>query len=185
MKPIIFLDIDDVIATDTTLSGIVVAEALQEDWETIDKSFWRKVFLDEAIENLLALDKSILAQYVISSSWANYLTRNQIEYVFGCAGIGNIAYKLHRNWRTPKAKSVGRLTEIHAWISKYSFERRPILIIDDDDSGWNLIGSDFDKCGQLVICKRGAGFTKNKLNESLILLEKQIRPVIPKNDEAK
>lgn len=174
MRPIIFLDIDDVIAIDPSFTGISVYDALQNDWTTIDKDFWQQLFLAEAIENLSLLHQRFFGQYVISSSWSNYLTRHQIKYAFERAGLDFIASNLHRHWRTPKSESPGRVSEIQNWISKYSQREQPILIIDDQDSGWNLINSIFDNNKQLLICEPKVGFVSTKLEMAIQILAKQV-----------
>jgi hypothetical protein len=173
MRPIIFLDIDDVIAIDPSFTGITIHDALQNEWATISRCFWQQFFA-EAIENLVLLHQRFFCQYVISSSWSNYLSQHQIEYAFEQAGLDFIASNLHRHWRTPKSESPGRVSEIQNWISKYSHREQPILIIDDQDSGWNLINSIFDNNKQLLTCEPKVGFVSAKLETAIQLLAKQV-----------
>ncbi len=61
----------------------------------------------------------------------------------------------------------GRLIEIQTWVSKFSLAMQPILIIDDFESGWNLVDSIFDQNDQLVLCEPRLGFDKTKLDKAI------------------
>lgn len=90
-------------------------------------------------------------QYVTSSQWGYYLTENQMRYAFQSASLNFVSKNLHRNWTTSKSKIIGRAIEIESWISKHLHRTKPLLIIDDHESGWNLIDSIFDHNDQLVL----------------------------------
>lgn len=68
MRPIIFLDIDDVLAIDSNFSGGAVAAALTINLGKIEEGFWHHVFSSKAIENLSLLNKIFSPQYVVSSN---------------------------------------------------------------------------------------------------------------------
>ena len=174
MRTIIFLDIDDVIAIDSNYSGTAVAAALEDDPNSISQEFCQLVFSSSAIENLAILNEKFSPQYVISSNWSNYLTKSQLKYVFEKASLGFVSMNFHRHWKTPKSQISGRLIEIEHWISTHLKSSSPFLIIDDYDSGWNLIGSDFDKNKQLILCEQHIGFDKSKLAIATERLEAQI-----------
>jgi len=163
MRPLIFLDIDDVIATDPDYFGTTVIAALEADAYSISQEFCQRVFSTQAITNLALLNMRFSPQYVISSSWANYLTKSQITYVFEKASLRFVSMNFHRHWKTPKSQISGRLIEIELWISTHLKSSSPFLIIDDYDSGWNLVGSVFDKNKQLILCEQHVGFDKSKL----------------------
>lgn len=173
MKPIVFLDIDDVVAIDPNFSGSTVAAALKNN-RNIEEKFWSSVFLSSAVSNLSLLHEDFFRSYVISSSWTNYLNRDQVVFVFNSAGLRFIAKNLHREWRTPKTELNGRLIEIQTWVSKFSVATQPILVIDDFESGWNLVDSIFDQNDQLVLCEPRLGFDKTKLDKAIQKLTAQI-----------
>jgi hypothetical protein len=52
--------------------------------------------------------------------------------------------------------------------------KQPILIIDDFESGWNLVDSIFDQNDQLVLCEPRLGFDKTKLDKAIQKLTAQI-----------
>ena len=111
MKPIVFLDIDDVVAIDPNFSGSTVAAALKNN-RNIEEKFWASVFLSSAVSNLSLLHEDFFPSYVISSGWTNYLNRDQVAFAFNSAGLSFIAKYLHRQWRTLKTEFSGHLIEI-------------------------------------------------------------------------
>lgn len=174
MKPIVFLDIDDdVVAIDPNFSGSTVAAALKNN-RNIEEKFWASVFLSSAVSNLSLLHEDFFPSYVISSSWTSYLNRDQVAFAFNSAGLSFIAKNLHRQWRTPKTEFIGRLIEIQTWVSKFGVTTQPILIIDDFESGWNLVDSIFEQNDQLVLCEPRLGFDKTKLDKAIQKLTAQI-----------
>lgn len=92
MKPIVFLDIDDVVAIDPNFSGSTVVAALKNN-RNIEEKFWASVFLSSAVSNLSLMHEDFSPSYVISSSWTNYLNRDQVAFAFNSAGLDFIAKK--------------------------------------------------------------------------------------------
>ena len=174
MRPIVFLDIDDVIAINPKLSGREVANGFATKWLGFETDFWRHIFLPEARSNLVTLHEAFHPQYVITSSWCNYIRLEQFKIIFENTGFNFIAKNLHKNWRTPRLEQTGRLIEIQKWISKYRHSIQPILIIDDTDSGWKLIDSDLDRNDLVVLCSPGIGFVESIFLIAIEKLRKQI-----------
>jgi hypothetical protein len=124
MKPVIFLDIDDVLCLRyegpdshaRTLDGML--------WETGDdptalaalpeSEIWTRVFDANARANLSRLHAAVGpdVRYVISSSWAEIFSRTQICEVFRRTGLQFVVDNLHRgtpdSWATPRGKEVAR-----------------------------------------------------------------------------
>lgn len=113
-------------------------------------------------------------QFVISSSWCNYLSLAQIKTIFSRTGFDFIVQNLHEKWRMPRLNSFGRLAEIQSWIGKYHQSSQPVLILDDFEIGWNLINSDFDKEQLVIFCEPCVGFDAPKLAMSIDYLQRQI-----------
>lgn len=170
MKPLIFLDIDDVIATNPEYSGLEVASYFRGEGHIEADELWSRLFLPESVSNLLSLHEEFLPNYVITSSWTNYLSQPQIQYAFAMTGLDFVGKNLHQQWMTPKNETFGRLSEIQAWIAKYHQNAQPILIIDDAESGWNLRNSEFDLNRQVIFCEPRIGFTELRLNQAKQIL---------------
>ena len=77
-----------------------------------------------------------------------------------------IASNLHKDWTTPKGLGSSRVNEITSWISAHKNPKRPILVIDDFESGWALKGSSLDTDGMIVFCEQFIGFTTELLLEA-------------------
>lgn len=174
MRPIIFLYIDDVIATNPDYSGLDVASFFKGELGMESVDLWTKLFLPNAVSNLFALNKEFLPEYVITSSWTNYLNRPQLQSVFQKTGLDFIGENLHIQWTTPKLNISGRLIELQNWIARFGNGSQPILIIDDTESGWNLEKSDFDLNGQIVFCEPRIGLVEHRLDKARQILRPQI-----------
>ena len=174
MRPLIFLDIDDVIAINSDYSGSKVASFFKGELGIEAADLWTKLFLPNAVSNLFALHKEFLPEYVITSSWTNYLDRPQLQSVFQKTGLDFIGENLHFQWTTPKSTIAGRLIELQTWIARFGNESQLVLIIDDTESGWNLEKSVFDLNEQIVFCEPRIGFVKHRLDKARQILRRQI-----------
>jgi predicted N-acyltransferase len=167
VKPVIFLDIDDVLCVHRTLNTRQVLAALVDD-ETVDADVvWQQIFHPAACENLRVLNEEFRPTYVISSSWTLHLDQHQLRETFQRAGIGFVAHNLHQVPFTPRDEDSYRLVEIEAWLDTYLIptlsQTHPTsyLIIDDVVSGQSLLGSHLED--HTVFCDAWTGFTYPKL----------------------
>lgn len=167
LKPIVFLDIDDVLCVHRTLNTRQVLAALAGD-ETVDADeVWQQIFHPVARENLRILHEEFSPIYVISSSWTLHLNQQQLREAFQRTGIGFVADNLHQAPVTPRDEDSYRLVEIDAWLDAYlgptlsQANSSTYLIIDDVVSGQSLLGSDLED--RTVFCDAWAGFTYPKL----------------------
>jgi hypothetical protein len=120
----------------------------------------------EARANLAVLHREFCPQYVVSSSWSNYLTREQMQQVFRLTGLEFVAVNLHKQWTTPKEIGATRLTEITKWITTHQQQAQLVLVLDDLESGWSLRGSPLEDKGYVVLCETWIGFVAEKLVEA-------------------
>lgn len=173
MRPIIFLDIDDVLAISREFTSYQVMASFKsgdlDGWPEL----WSGLILTEARVNLAALHGEFWPQYVVSSSWSNYLTREQMQGVFRRTGLRFIAENLHKQWTTPKRKGPSRPGEITNWIAAHRQPAQPVLVLDDEESGWNLVGSVLDDSGYVVLCEPSVGFVVEKLGAAQTQLRSQ------------
>lgn len=173
MRPIIFLDIDDVLTGSRELTSRQVITTSQSGDVDTWPELWARLILDEARANLAALHDEFCPQYVISSSWSNYLTHQQFREIFHHTGMEFVARNMHKRWATPKGVGPGRLMEIDSWIVKHLQAGQPMLVLDDQDSGWSLRESHLDQKGLVVLCELGGGFVVDKLIDAQRLLRAQ------------
>lgn len=176
MRPIIFLDIDDVLAIsrDYTSNEVIAAfkSSVLGDWPEL----WAGLISAEARANLGALHSEFWPQYVISSSWSNFLTREQMQLIFRRTGLDFVAKNLHRRWTTPKGMGPSRTDEIKNWIAKHGRRRQTMLVLDDHESGLGLRASSLDHHGVVVLCDPWVGFNADKLASAQKLLRTQLAP---------
>lgn len=174
MRPVLFLDFDDVLAVHPVHNGFRVLDAFaQQTIETVPE-LWANVFNAAARRNLDVLHLEFEPIYVISSSWASHLTRSQIFEVLERTGLQFVGANLHEHWRTPRENISGRLSEIEAWLELYmSAPRQAFVIIDDHMSGDALTGSWLEE--KTVFCDAWVGFSHAKLRTARSILSRQVR----------
>jgi hypothetical protein len=136
---------------------------------------WQGLVFPEARANLATLHDEFWPQYVVSSSWSNYLSQGQMREVFRRSGLAFVADNMHKRWTTPKAEGPSRTKEIEGWIAKHGQRGQPILVLDDSASGWGLRDSFLDDRGIVVLCEPWVGFDADKLAEAQTQLRVQIR----------
>lgn len=134
---------------------------------------WEGLIFPEGKANLTALHDEFFPSYVLSSSWTNYLTKEQTQIIFRRTGLECIAENLHNQWTTPKGSQSSRLEEIEQWIAEHGTPNQKMLILDDYESGWSLNKSGLDKKGLVVLCDAYTGLVADKLVEAQKRLRKQ------------
>ncbi len=180
-RPVVFLDIDDVLCVHRTLNTRQVLAVLAGD-ETIDAAeVWQQIFHRHAVENLRQLHNEFRPWYVISSSWTLHLSREQLSVTFKATELGFVADNLHMAWCTPRDEDSYRLVEIDAWLdtSKRHGSRQLVpaayVIIDDVLSGQSLVGSHLE--GHTVFCEASSGFLFPQLNTAREILSLDYRDI--------
>lgn len=139
-EAIVFLDIDDVLCVNEPYTGTDALDAV------CGKHAQPEVVLRElfATQPRLALARIHAAmrgrlRYVISSSWRQAFTREQIECVFRGAQMGFVVDSLHEQWRTPcPPPERERIAEIEAWLQEHH-RGEAFVILDDEYSGPSLM----------------------------------------------
>lgn len=173
MKPIIFLDFDDVLAIHQVYNSYRVLEAFSGEKNEVAPELWTSVFDASARKNLLLLHKEFSPNYVISSSWASHLNRDQICEVLRRTSLQFVSENLSDYWCTPRDSASGRLNEIEAWLEQHtSSVGYAYVILDDHVSGWGLSDSWLED--KTVFCDAWVGFTYAKLRTARKILQKQI-----------
>lgn len=167
------LDMDDVLAVSQQFTSYQVKMAFKlGDLEYPE--LWSNLILPEARENLRCLHNEFWPQYVISTSWSTFLSRDEMCEMFRRTEMHFIADNLHKHWTTPKGTSTGRLKEISDWLRLYRGKKQPVLILDDHASGWNLKDSILDREKLVVLCNPWVGFVREKLSEAHQALANQM-----------
>jgi hypothetical protein len=134
---------------------------------------WERLVDVGAAENLRQLHAKFNPVYVISSSWATYLDREQMCDALTRTQLQFVVENLHVEWKTPRALSSSRRDEIESWLEAHREPSQPFIIIDDSWSGTRLAHSPLALDGHVVLCKSGFGFTKKRLKEACRKLQLQ------------
>lgn len=162
MRPLVFLDFDDVLATHRIHDSTQVVIAFKNNALNDATELWQWVFHYSARKNLQTLHEEFHPEYVISSSWTGFLSRDQIVEVLRRTGLEFVADNLHREWHTPRESDSYRLTEIECWLDSHNLlVQRPFVILDDELSGQSVSGSHLE--ARAVLCDACVGFTHLKL----------------------
>lgn len=172
MRPLIFLDIDDVLSlSDVHHSGQLLKVFQQKipDYPEL----WVHLVDADAAKNLRLLHDEFAPLYVISSSWATYLDRDQMCDALTRTQLQFVVDNLHTEWRTPRALSSGRRDEIEWWLDTHRQPEQPFLVIDDTNSGYTLMRSPLAYDGHVVLCRSGFGFTRKRFKEARQRLRRQ------------
>ncbi len=174
-RPVVFLDIDDVLCLNTAYTGYDAEAALrpvggQPTRRSTPPDLWDRLFALRPRTNLRALHEEFNPWYVVSSSWRTSFSRGGMETVFRETGIAFVAEHLHEIWRTADHKfcfnvAGARRNEILEWIARWHDEKSPWIALDDFESGESLVGH-----SNAVLCEPGVGFATDKLEQARDLL---------------
>lgn len=179
MRPILFLDMDDVLVISQTFTSYQVITTFKSADLDDSPELWSGLIFPQARDNLAALHKEFFPHYIVSSSWSNYLTRLQMEAVFRRTGLEFVADNMHEQWTTPKSNEWTRLDEIENWISQHGYPAQPMLVIDDLESGRSLRKSSLHLRGLVVLCDAWTGLVADKLLDAQKRLRAQTSPERP------
>ncbi len=172
MKPLVFLDFDDVIAIHPDYTSGVVVAALRSGKPQLATELWANVFHQELRANLERLHDEFEPIYVISSSWSTYISRDEIQDVLIRGGLGFVAASLHSRWRSATEVGSFRVTDIVAWLWANGATRPfAYVILDDLSSGRTLVDSVLEP--YTVFCDEWVGFTEVQLERAVVILRAQ------------
>lgn len=171
-RPLVFLDMDDVLCLDDVHHSGKMLKIFEQKIPDYPE-MWKFLVDADAADNLRRLHAEFRAVYVISSSWATYLDREQMCEALTRTQLEFVVENLHAEWRTPRALSSSRRDEIEWWLEAHREPSQPFIIIDDSWSGTRLAYSPLALNGHVVLCRGGFGFTKKRLREAYRQLQRQ------------
>lgn len=141
VKPVLFLDLDDVVCLNAPYGGMDALEVIQ-DSHINSTDVYRHLFSLVARDVLYRIHEAMGGhlRYVISSSWRELFGREDLCQLFRRGGLEFVAASLHDadRWCTPlKLKRSQRVDEIAAWLDRHH-RGEPFAIVDDEHSGASL-----------------------------------------------
>lgn len=156
-KPLVFLDLDDVICLNDPYGGYdVLVQPRPVD-------LWEKLFAQEATEVLLKVIREHRPRIVLTTSWVRLLQRSRLEKLFLVCGLGAVVECLHEECEAPQKSGESRLRAIERWLEQHHRGER-YVVLDDHLSGTELEGSHIDRAGRLVLCDVGVGLKPSHLD---------------------
>lgn len=169
-SPLVFLDIDDVLCLSSPYGGFDAIAAVN-DRHVNAAAVYRELFAAGALKALKRVHDEMDARirYVISSTWRESFSREQLEVVFRQSGLGFVADGLFEGaaWRTPvKFRLHQRVDEIAQWLAQHH-RGEPFVIVDDTHSGASLHRALKARAGvklhpfagRVVLCQEYVGLT--------------------------
>lgn len=176
---IVFLDIDDVLCLNAPYGGHAAILALtgrhSNPSDVYERLFHRRTrgVLKDVHERLMGR-----VQYVISSTWREYLDRKCMFDVFNATNMDFVANAMYdgRAWSTPVSRGRGsRADEIGEWLRNHH-EGEPFVILDDTLSGSSL-GFALENplhpfAGRVLLCEEWEGLLERHVPFIVSALER-------------
>jgi hypothetical protein len=159
VKPLLFLDFDDVICLKRTHSrraGYDVLAGLPPD------EVYKRLFHPPAVETLLEIMAEHRPRVILTTSWLRHTERAEFETIFRRTGLDTVADSLHEFWDAPAVRGRTRGRAIEDWLAAHH-QGEPYVVIDDTYSGEGLPGSALDQAGRVVLCQMAEGLHRGHL----------------------
>ncbi|MDA8447327.1 HAD domain-containing protein [Paracidovorax valerianellae] len=161
LRPIIFLDIDDVLCPNQPYGSSHVFDALFSP-QRASPELYERLFSEEAIAVLNQLVAEFTPAVVLTTSWLLLLQQHHFVDLFNRCGLSCVASSLHDCWGAFGSLGDSRLQVIEEWLEKHH-AGEPVLVLDDIYSGESLIDSFLSQTGRAVLCEGQGGLTSNHL----------------------
>jgi len=164
MRPILFLDFDDVVCLNSTYGGYDALLALREvqkgEAKVADfQNMWDVLFDKACVENLRLINAEFTPTYVVSSSWTRFMDKETLTTVLLHGGLPFVCDNLHPDWETVKTASPLRSKEVDHWLDCHPEHKANWVAIDDAKSGTGWIDGDTGESNNefVVFCEIGVG----------------------------
>lgn len=154
LRPIIFLDIDDVLCPNQLYGSSHVFDALYNP-ERASTELYEGLFSRESIYVLNQLVAEFKPAVVLTTSWLLLLQQHHFLALFNRSGLSCVASSLHDCWGAFGNLGDSRLQVIDDWLVQHH-SGEPILVLDDVNSGQSLIDSFLVESGRAVLCEEGS-----------------------------
>ena len=156
MRPLLFLDLDDIICLNDPYGGYDVLVP------TRPTDLYERLFDARAVEVLVAVIAELNPQVVLTTSWVRWMDRQAFEALFLATGMQVVAEALHRAWEAPQDSRMMREAAIERWLAEHG-NGESFAVLDDDRSGTGLRGSPMDQAGHVVLCEVNVGLRVDHL----------------------
>lgn len=159
-KPILFLDIDDVICFNDPYGGYNAFLAVNDLNNKRQNAIWKELFNKKAVSYLKQLIVENDFQIVLSTSWKDLFSKDDLIKVLNNCGLEFITGRIHNSWCTPYIHNGSRGEEIYQWLDANPTDS--FVILDDEHSGKDW---DHNKHKNAVLCKVGKGLGQSEYDQ--------------------
>ena len=180
-SPLILLDIDDVLCLESPC-GSFDAVAAVRGRHVNPAAVYGQLFAPGAVSALRLVHDAMAGtpRWVITSTWRELLSRQELCAIFRHTGLDFVADRLHEGerWCTPpKFGRRRRVDEITEWLNRYH-QGEPFAIIDDTLSGASLVSvlgpSPHPFASRVVLCRENVGLTADHVRPILQALRRSL-----------
>jgi len=176
----VFLDIDEVLCVAQPEAASILLTSISAGPE-LDADLLRTLFVPAATKALGSVHRQMrgCVRYVVSSSWRNHFSQDQIERIFRSTGLAFVADNLHPGsaWRCGQEWAPGRQEEIEWWLEKFG-SGEPFVVLDDRGSGGRLSFHkhfpDHVLFGRVFLCEQGVGLTVDHVDDVVAALRRPV-----------
>lgn len=174
MQTLVFLDFDDVLAIHPEHTSRRVVAALRSGFPEQFADLWANVFHEIPRQNLRNLYDEFFPKFVISSTWATYLSCTEVTDVLVRGGLDFVAGALHVDWRSAVEIGAFRASDVTTWFRRYGGPlQSAFVILDDTASGHSLYGTPLQQ--NVVFCEEWQGYIGIRLAQAQAILRNQLR----------
>lgn len=157
-KPLLFLDIDDVLCINQPYGGYDVFQPASDQ----PADLWQRLWHPPAVDVLKAVVDEHKPSIVVTSSWLRLCDREGFVQVFKRTGLPELADSLHEAWEAPQDFGKTRFQAIERWLHA-RYLGQPFVVLDDALSGTGLRSSRLHRAGCVVLCEVGTGLNAGHL----------------------
>lgn len=179
LRPILFLDFDDVLCLNAPYGGYDAKLGLDrthQGGDSIDihktRKLWGRLFDANAKQNLRAIDDKFSPWYVLSTSWTWLFDKDELIEIMQLCGLNFVAHNLHAAWTTPKQDRSGmRADEVRNWLALHPECSNAWAVLDDKLSGTGFKNWDRQMLSKVVLCQVEVGFQRLEFEKIQTLLD--------------
>jgi hypothetical protein len=150
MRPLVFLDFDDVFCLSTPYGAYDVIAP------NPPPQLWEQLFHAPAVEVLRTVTEEFDPQFVITTSWLRFLGPDEIRQLLMRCGLEFMVLRLHMEFEALQPSGATRSEAVSSWLAA-NHRGEPFVVLDDFLSGTGLAESEWTRTGRVVLCEVGRG----------------------------
>lgn len=175
LKPLLFLDFDDVICLNKPFGGYDVKFSLDDGYFGVHRELHENIFDSKAKYYLEQINKEFNPYFVLSTSWRWLFDICELKTVLETCGLSFVSDNLHPIWATPKTQRDGlRAAEIKIWLNLHPEFLNSWVVLDDKLSGRGFDFWTHHERAYVVLCQEGVGITATEYEQLRVALSRRL-----------